>query len=150
MNNGLTTFTGKNGSILYCKALSDNKSFSSRTGRFTIGIQGKTAQLSPGTYSFNVVQGAAPNEFYLNLNSYSYSMFAVSRGSVTSLNSTAPQVIKGNNVKVNAVITTTNSNAVAAPFTSYGSQQFKLWGRTSATGAWTVIKTFNATPGGTY
>ena len=150
MNNGLVTATGKNGSILYCKALSDNKSFSSRTGKFTIGIQGKTSQLSPGTFTFNVVQAAAPNEFYLNLNSYSYTMFAVSRGSVTSLNSTAPQVIKGNNVKVNAVITTTNSNAVAAPFTSYGSQQFKLWGRTSATGAWTVIKTFNATPGGTY
>lgn len=150
LNNGQTTFTGKNGSILYCKALSDNKSFSSRTGRFTIGIQGKTAQLSPGTYSFNVVQRAAPNEFYLNLNSYSYTMFAVSRRSVTSLNSTAPQVIKGNNVKVDTVITTTNSNVVAAPFTSYGSQQFKLWGRTSATGAWTVIKTFNATPGGTY
>lgn len=150
MNNGLTTFTGKNGDILYCKALSDNKSFNSRTGRFTIGIQGKTAQLSPGTYSFNVVQAAAPNEFYLNLNSYSQTMFAVSRGSVTSLNSIVPQVIKANNVKVNSVITTTNSNSVAAPFTSYGSQQFKLWGRNSATAAWTVIKTFNATPGGTY
>lgn len=150
MNNGQITFTGKNGDILYCKALSDNKSFSSRTGRFTIGIQGKTAQLSPGTYTFNVTQAAAPNEFYLNLNSYSYTMFAISRGSVTSLNSTCPQIIKGNGVKVTSVITTTNSNAVGAPFTSYSSQQFKLWGRTSATGTWTVIKTFNATPGGTY
>lgn len=150
LNNGQITFTGKNGDILYCKAYSDNQSFNSRTGTFTIGIQGKMAQLSPATYSFNVVQAAAPNEFYLNLNSYSETMFAVSRGSVTSLNSTAPQVIKWNNVKVNAVITTTNSNGVAAPFTSYGSQQFKLWGRTSATGAWILIKTFNATPGGTY
>lgn len=150
MNNGQTTFTGKNGDYLYCKALSDNKSFSSRTGRFTIGIQGKTAQLTPGTYSFNVVQAAAPNEFYLNLNSYSYTMFAISRSSVTSLNSTCPQIIKGNGVKVTSVITTTNSNAVAAPFTYYGFQQFKLWGRTSATGAWTVIKIFNGTPGGTY
>lgn len=150
LNNGQTTYIGKNGSILYCKALSDNKSFTSRIGRFTIGIQGKTAQLSPGTYSFNVVQRAAPNEFYLNLNSYSYSMFAVSRSSVTSLNSTAPQVIKGNNVRVSSVITTTNSNAVGAPFTSYGSQQFKLWGRTSSTGRWTLIRTFNISPGGTY
>lgn len=150
LNNGQITYTGKNGSILYCKALSDNKSFSSRTGRFTIGIQGKTSQLSPGTYSFNVVQAAAPNEFYLNLNSYSYSMFAVSRGSVTSLNSTVPQIIKENNVTVNSVITTTNSNAIAAPFTLYGSQQFKLWARNSPTGAWTVIRTFYISPGGTY
>lgn len=150
MNNGLITATGKNGSILYCKALSDNKSFSSRTGKFTIGIQGKTSQLSPGTFTFNVIQAAAPNEFYLNLNSYSYTMFAISRGTVTSLNSTCPQIIKDSNTRVTNVITTTNSNAVAAPFTSYGSQQFKLWGRTSATGAWTVIKTFNATPGGKY
>lgn len=150
LNNGQTTFTGKNGDILYCKAYSNNQSFNSRTGTFTIGIQGKMAQLSPANYSFNVTQAAAPNEFYLNLNSYSETMFAVSRGSVTRLNSTAPQVIKGNKVKVNAVITITNSNGVAAPFTSYGSQQFKLWGRTSATGAWILIKTFNATPGGTY
>lgn len=143
--NGKTTTTGTNSTQINFRFTSNNNSFTARTAILKMGL-GKVTEACRVT----LTQEAAPNAFYLNLNSYSYTMFAISRGSVTSLNSTCPRIIKENGVKVTNVITTTNSNAVAAPFTSYGSQQFKLWGRNSVTDAWTVIKTFNATPGGTY
>lgn len=151
LNNGQTTFTGKNGSILYCKALSDNKSFSSRTGRFTIGIQGKTAQLSPGTFTFNVVQAAAPNVFTINLSAYSGKNVAISRSNVTSLipTSTVPIVTVSSATKINGVLTTNNSNAVAAPFTAYARQSFKVWTRNGTSGSWTLAKTVTVSPGGT-
>lgn len=148
LNNGKTTFTGKNGSYLYCKVLSDNKSFSSRTGRFTIGIQGKTDQLSPGIYSFYVVQSAAPNQFTLNLSAYSTLQIAISRGNVASLSTTSiiPVVTPSSATIINDVLTTNNSNTVAAPFTSYTTQSFKIWTRTGSSGTWLLLREFSATP----
>lgn len=146
LNNGQTTFTGKNGSILYCKALSDNKSFSSRTGRFTIGIQGKTAQLSPGTYSFNVVQAAAPNEFYVKTSSGT-GVFAFSRNNVTSLpHSSIIAVSVATTASLIKSLYISNTG-LGAPFTSYGTQTFKVW-RVSGNTA-TFYKTISVAPGGT-
>ena len=154
MNNGQTTFTGKNGDILYCKALSDNKSFSSRTGSFTIGIQGKTAQLSPGTYTFNVTQKAAPNEFTIDLSAYSGNDVVISRSNVTSVTSsstteTIPVVVASSATKIDGVLTTNNSNAFAAPFTAYTSQSFKVWVRSGTGGSFKLAKTVTVSPGGT-
>lgn len=146
LNNGQTTFTGKNGSILYCKALSDNKSFSSRTGRFTIGIQGKTAQLSPGTYSFNVVQAAAPNEFYVKTSSGA-GIFAFSRTNATSLphSSVISFSVTTSPRKISSLYI--SNTRLGAPFTSYGTQTFKVW-RVSGNTA-TFYKTISVAPGGT-
>lgn len=145
LNNGQTTFTGKNGSILYCKALSDNKSFSSRTGRFTIGIQGKTAQLSPGTYSFNVVQAAAPNEFYVKTSSGT-GVFAFSRNNVTSLPHSPIAVSVATTASPIKSLYISNTG-LGAPFTSYGTQTFKVWKVSGNTA--TFYKTISVAPGGT-
>jgi hypothetical protein len=146
LNNNLITFTGKNGDFLYCKALSDNRSFSSRTGRFTIGIQGKTAQLSPGTYSFNVVQAAAPNEFYVKTSSGT-GIFAFSRNNVTSL--PHPSIITfpiaTTPLKISSLYI--SNTGLGAPFTSYGTQTFKVWKVSGNTA--TYYKTISVAPGGT-
>ena len=146
LNNGQTTFTGKNGSILYCKALSDNKSFSSRTGRFTIGIQGKTAQLSPGIYSFNVIQGAAPNEFFVKTSSGT-GVFAFSRNNVTSLphSSIISFSLATTPLKISSIYI--SNTGLGAPFTSYGTQTFKVWKVSGNTA--TYYKTISVAPGGT-
>lgn len=146
MNNGQTTYTGKNGSILYCKALSDNKSFSSRTGRFTIGIQGKTAQLSPGIYSFNVIQGAAPNEFFVKTSSGT-GVFAFSRNNVTSLphSSIISFSLATTPLKISSIYI--SNTGLGAPFTSYGTQTFKVWKVSGNTA--TYYKTISVAPGGT-
>lgn len=146
MNNGLTTFTGKNGDFLYCKALSDNKSFSSRTGRFTIGIQGKTAQLNPSTYSFNVVQAAAPNEFYVKTSSGT-GVFAFSRSNATSLphSSIIAFSVATTPLKISSLYI--SNTGLGAPFTSYGTQTFKVWKVSGNTA--TYYKTISVAPGGT-
>ena len=146
MNNGLTTFTGKNGDILYCKALSDNKSFSSRTGRFTIGIQGKTAQLSPGTYSFNVVQAAAPNEFYVKTSSGT-GVFAFSRSNATSLPHSSIIAVSVATTPITIKSLYISNTGLGAPFTSYGTQTFKVWKVSGNTA--TYYKTISVAPGGT-
>lgn len=144
MNNRLTTFTGKNGDTLYCKALSDNKSFSSRTGRFTIGIQGKTDQLS--TYSFNVVQGATPNEFYVKISSGTEE-FAFSRINATSLphSSVYFYSISASPSKISSLYI--SNTGLGAPFTFYGTQTFKVWKSSGNTA--TYYKTISVAPGGT-
>lgn len=146
MNNGLITFTGKNGDILYCKALSDNKSFSSRTGRFTIGIQGKTAQLSPGTYSFNVIQGATPNEFYVKTSSKT-EVFAFSRTNATSLphSSVISFSVTTTPRKISSLYI--SNTELGAPFTSYGTQTFKVWKVSGNTA--TFYEGISVAPGGT-
>lgn len=144
LNNGQVTATGANGDILYAKALSDNKSFSQRTGKFTIGIQGKTSSL--GTYTFNVTQGAAPNEFYVKLSSGT-GVFAFSRSNVTSLpHSSIIQYSVTTSARAidNLYI---SSTSLDAPFTSYASQSFKVWKVSGSTA--TLYKTITVSPGGT-
>jgi hypothetical protein len=146
MNNGSTTFIGKNGGILYCKALSDNKSFSSRTGIFTIGIQGKTAQLSPGTYSFTVVQGATPNEFYVKTSSGSEG-FAFSRKNITSLPHSSIIVVRVATTPTPIKSLYISSSGLGAPFIAYGTQAFNVWKVSGNTA--TYYKTISVAPGGT-
>lgn len=144
LNDGRITATGSNGGYLYAKALSDNKSFSSRTGSFTLGIQGKTSSL--GTYTFKVTQGAAPNEFYVKLSSGT-GVFAFSRSSVTSLphSSIIQYDVTTSARSINNLYI--SSTSLGAPFTSYASQSFKVW-RVSGNTA-TLYRTITVSPGGT-
>ena len=144
LNDGRITATGSNGGYLYAKALSDNNSFSSRTGSFTLGIQGKTSSL--GTYTFKVTQGAAPNEFYVKLSSGT-GVFAFSRSSVTSLphSSIIQYDVTTSARSINNLYI--SSTSLGAPFTSYASQSFKVW-RVSGNTA-TLYRTITVSPGGT-
>ena len=144
LNNGNITATGSNGGYLYAKALSDNNSFSTRTGSFTLGIQGKTSSL--GTYTFKVTQGAAPNEFYVKLSSGT-GVFAFSRSSVTSLphSSIIQYDVTTSARSINNLYI--SSTSLGAPFTSYTSQSFKVW-RVSGNTA-TLYRTISVAPGGT-
>ena len=144
LNDGRITATGSNGGYLYAKALSDNNSFSPRTGSFTLGIQGKTSSL--GTYTFKVTQGAAPNEFYVKLSSGT-GVFAFSRSNVTSLpHSSIIQYSVTTSARAidNLYI---SSTSLGAPFTSYASQSFKVWKVSGSTA--TLYKTITVSPGGT-
>ena len=144
LNDGRITATGSNGGYLYAKALSDNNSFSPRTGSFTLGIQGKTSSL--GTYTFKVTQGAAPNEFYVKLSSGT-GVFAFSRSSVTSLphSSIIQYDVTTSARSINNLYI--SSTSLGAPFTSYASQSFKVW-RVSGNTA-TLYRTITVSPGGT-
>ena len=127
-----------------------NKSFSSRSGSATGKPAGTNA---PNGVTINVTQAAAPNVFYINGTKLTAGNYAISKGSVTSLNTTGTvpliAVVGASKLKINAVLTTNNSNTVAAPFTAYTSQSFKLWKRAGSSGSWTLYKTFSVSPGGT-
>lgn len=144
LNDGRITATGSNGGYLYAKALSDNNSFSQRTGSFTLGIQGKTSSL--GTYTFKVTQGAAPNEFYVKLSSGT-GVFAFSRSNVTSLphSSIIQYDVTTSARSINNLYI--SSTSLGAPFTSYTSQSFKVWKVSGNTA--TLYKTITVSPGGT-
>lgn len=144
LNDGKITATGSNGGYLYAKALSDNNSFSPRTGSFTLGIQGKTSSL--GTYTFKVTQGAAPNEFYVKLSSGT-GQYAFSRSNVTSLphSSIIQYSVSTSARSINNLYILNTS--LGAPFTSYAIQSFKVW-RVSGNTA-TLYKTITVSPGGT-
>lgn len=144
LNDGRITATGSNGGYLYAKALSDNNSFSPRTGSFTLGIQGKTSSL--GTYTFKVTQGAAPNEFYVKLSSGT-GVFAFSRSNVTSLphSSIIQYDVTTSARSINNLYI--SSTSLGAPFTSYTSQSFKVWKVSGNTA--TLYKTITVSPGGT-
>ena len=127
-----------------------NKSFSSRSGSATGKPAGTNA---PNGVTINVTQAAAPNVFYINGTKLTAGNYAISKGSVTSLNTTGTvpliAVVGASKLEINAVLTTNNSNTVAAPFTAYTSQSFKLWKRAGSSGSWTLYKTFSVSPGGT-
>ena len=127
-----------------------NKSFSSRSGSATGKPAGTNA---PNGVTINVTQAAAPNVFYINGTKLTDGNYAISKGSVTSLNTTGAvpliAVVGASKLEINAVLTTNNSNTVAAPFTAYTSQSFKLWKRAGSSGSWTLYKTFSVSPGGT-
>lgn len=144
LNDGRITATGSNGGYLYAKALSDNNSFSTRTGSFTLGIQGKTSSL--GTYTFKVTQGAAPNEFYVKLSSGT-GVFAFSRSNVTSLphSSIIQYDVTTSARSINNLYI--SSTSLGAPFTSYTTQSFKVWKVSGNTA--TVYKTITVAPGRT-
>lgn len=147
--NGQITQTGNSSGAFYTPC-DNNNSFSSRTGVFNLKIVGhdKTAPCK-----ITVVQGAAPNAFYINGTKLTAGNYAISRGSVTSLNTTGTvpliAVVGASKLEINAVLTANNSNTVAAPFTAYTSQSFKLWKRAGSSGSWTLYKTFSISPGGT-
>ena len=127
-----------------------NKSFSSRSGSATGKPAGTNA---PNGVTINVTQAAAPNVFYINGTKLTAGNYAISKGSVTSLNTTGTvpliAVVGASKLEISAVLTTNNSITVAAPFTAYTSQSFKLWKRAGSSGSWTLYKTFSVSPGGT-
>ena len=147
--NGQITQTGNSSGSFYTPC-DNNNSFSSRTGVFNLKIVGhdKTAPCK-----ITVVQSAAPNVFYINGTKLTAGNYAISKGSVTSLNTTGTvpliAVVGASKLEINAVLTTNNSITVAAPFTAYTSQSFKLWKRAGSSGSWTLYKTFSVSPGGT-
>ena len=140
---------GTNGTQFQFNATANN-SFSLRKGSIPFSIDdGNTIQGAV----INITQQAAPNVFYINGTKLTAGNYAISKGSVTSLNTTGTvpliAVVGASKLEINAVLTTNNSNAVAAPFVAYASQTFKLWRRAGSSGSWTLYKTFSVSPGGT-
>lgn len=140
---------GTNGTQFFFNA-SANNSFNIRKGSIPFSIEdGNTIHGA----TINITQQAAPNVFYINGTNLGSGNYAISRGSVTSLNTTGTvpliNVVGVSKCEINSVLTANNSNAVAAPFTAYTSQSFKLWRRTGNTGSWTLVKTFSVSPNGT-
>ena len=140
---------GTNGTQFQFNATANN-SFSLRKGSIPFSIDdGNTIQGAV----INITQQAAPNVFYINGTKLTAGNYAISKGSVTSLNTTGTvpliAVVGASKLEINAVLTTNNSNTVAAPFTAYTSQSFKLWKRAGSSGSWTLYKTFSVSPGGT-
>lgn len=148
-NTGSITENGTGSKAVYIKC-DANKSFSSRSGSATGKPAGTNA---PNGVTINVTQQAEENCFYINGSNYGSYNWAVSRSTVTSLNTsgTVPTVaLSGNSkCKIDSVLSTNNSNAVVNPFTTYGSQSFKIWRRSGSSGAWTLYKTITASPGQT-
>lgn len=140
---------GTNGTQFQFNANANN-SFNLRKGTIPFSIDdGNTIQGAV----INITQQAAPNVFYINGTKLTAGNYAISRGSVTSLNTTGTvpliAVVGASKLEINAVLTTNNNNAVAAPFTAYTSQSFKLWRRAGSSGSWTLVKTFSVSPGNT-
>lgn len=148
-NTGSITENGTSSKAVYIKC-DANKSFSSRSGSATGKPAGTNA---PNGVTINVTQQAEENCFYINGSNYGSYNWAVSRSTVTSLNSTGtvPTVaLSGNSkCKITSVLSANNSNAVVNPFTTYGSQSFKIWRRSGSSGAWTLYKIITASPGQT-
>lgn len=149
-NTGTITENGTGASkAIYIKC-DANKSFSSRSGSATGKPAGTNA---PNGVTIYVTQQAEENCFYINGSNYGSYNWAVSRSTVTSLNTTGtvPTVaLSGNSkCKITSVLSSNNSNAVVNPFTTYGSQSFKIWRRSGSSGAWTLYKTITASPGQT-
>lgn len=148
-NTGSITENGTSSKAVYIKC-DANKSFSSRSGSATGKPAGTNA---PNGVTINVTQQAEENCFYINGSNYGSYNWAVSRSTVTSLNTTGtvPTVaLSGNSkCKIDSVLSVNNSNAVVNPFTTYGSQSFKIWRRSGSSGAWTLYKTITASPGQT-
>lgn len=137
---------GTNGTQFFFNATANN-SFSLRKGSIPFSIDdGNTIHGA----TINITQQAAPNVFYINGTKLSSGNYAISKSSVTSLNTTGTvpliNVVGVSKCEINSVLTTNNSNAVTAPFTAYTSQSFKLWRRTGNTGSWTLVKTFSVSP----
>ena len=140
---------GTNGTQFFFNA-SANNSFDIRKGSIPFSIDdGNTIHGA----TINITQQAAPNIFYINGSNLGSGNYAISRGSVTSLNTTGTvpliNVVGISKCEINSVLTANNSNTVAAPFTAYTSQSFKLWRRAGNTGSWTLVKTFSVSPNGT-
>lgn len=140
---------GTNGTQFQFNATANN-SFSLRKGSIPFSIEdGNTIQGAV----INITQQAAPNVFYINGTKLTADNYAISKGSVTSLNPTGTvpliAVVGASKLEINAVLTANNSNAIVAPFTAYTSQSFKLWRRAGSSGSWTLYKTFSVSPGGT-
>lgn len=140
---------GTNGTQFQFNATANN-SFSLRKGSIPFSIDdGNTIQGAV----INITQQAAPNVFYINGTKLTAGNYAISRGSVTSLNTTGTvpliAVVGASKLEINAVLTANNNNTVAAPFTAYTSQSFKLWRRAGSSGSWTLVKTFSVSPGNT-
>lgn len=148
-NTGSITENGTSSKAVYIKC-DANKSFSSRSGSATGKPAGTNA---PNGVTINVTQQAEENCFYINGSNYGSYNWAVSRSTVTSLNTTGtvPTVaLSGNSkCKITSVLSANNSNAVVNPFTTYGSQSFKIWRRSGSSGTWTLYKTITASPGQT-
>lgn len=140
---------GTNGTHFQFNATANN-SFSLRKGSIPFSIEdGNTIHGA----TINITQQAAPNVFYINGTKLTAGNYAISRGSVTSLNTTGTvpliAVVGASKLEINAVLTANNNNSVVAPFTAYTSQSFKLWRRAGSSGSWTLVKTFSVSPGNT-
>lgn len=149
-NTGSITENGIGASKAIYITCDANKSFSSRSGSATGKPAGTNA---PNGVTITVTQQPEENCFYINGTNYGSYNWAVSRSTVTSLNTTGtvPTVaLSGNSkCKITSVLSANNSNSVVNPFTTYGSQSFKIWRRSGSSGAWTLYKTITASPGQT-
>lgn len=148
LNGGQITYTGGNGDYVFAKALSNNNSFSSRTGKFTLGIQGKTGSL--GVWTYSVIQDAAPNQFSIKTSSGSRTV-AISRSNVTSLPKSSIVTYAANTTAKTVSQVYISNTGLGNPFTSYGSQSFKIWTVTQSGSGMTatLLKTVSVSPGGT-
>lgn len=139
--NGKTTTTGTNGTQLNFKFTSNNNSFTARTAILKIGL-GKVTEACRVT----LTQQAAPNEFYVKSSSGT-GIFAFSRNNVTSLphSSIITFPIATTPLKISSLYI--SNTGLGAPFTSYGTQTFKVWKVSGNTA--TYYKTISVAPGGT-
>lgn len=139
--NGKTTTTGTNGTFINFRFTSNNNSFTTRTAILTMGI-GKVTEACRVT----LTQQAAPNEFYVKTSSGT-GIFAFSRNNVTSLphSSISTAFIDTTASPIESLYI--SDTGLGAPFTSYGTQTFKVW-KVSGTTA-TFYKTISVAPGGT-
>lgn len=139
--NGKTTTTGTNGTQLNFRFTSNNNSFTARTAILKMGI-GKVTEACRVT----LTQQAAPNEFYVKSSSGT-GTFAFSRNNVTSLphSSIITFPIATTPLKISSLYI--SNTGLGAPFTSYGTQTFKVWKVSGNTA--TFYKTISVAPGGT-
>lgn len=139
--NGKTTATGTNATQVNFRFTSNNNSFTARTAILKIGI-GKVTEACRVT----LTQQAAPNEFYVKSSSGT-GIFAFSRNNVTSLphSSIITFPIATTPLKISSLYI--SNTGLGAPFTSYGTQTFKVWKVSGNTA--TYYKTISVAPGGT-
>lgn len=139
--NGKTTTTGTNGTQINFRFTSNNNSFTARTAVLKMGI-GKVTEACRVT----LTQQAVPNEFYVKTSSGT-GVFAFSRNNVTSLPHSSIIAVSVATTASPIKSLYISNTGLGAPFTSYGTQTFKVW-RVSGNTA-TFYKTISVAPGGT-
>lgn len=139
--NGKTTTTGTNGTQINFRFTSNNNSFSSRTATLKMGV-GKVTEACRVT----LTQQGAPNEFYVKRSSGT-GVFAFSRNNVTSLPHSSIIAVSVATTPITIKSLYISNTGLGAPFTSYGTQTFKVWKVSGNTA--TFYKTISVAPGGT-
>lgn len=136
--NGKTTTTGTNGTEINFRFTSNNDSFNTRTSILKMGV-GKITEACRVT----LTQQAVPNEFYLDLNNYSYELFVITKGlSSLSTGKTYATIPGGRTNTITAAYTNANG-AVSKPFnTATETIQFTIFKINGNSGSYTYTKAF--------